>query len=166
MRAYVHKHFLGILGAIVLSELAGLLGALTMGNSITTWYQWLEKPLLAPPNWIFGPVWTLLFALMGISGYLIWSQGIAKKKVKNALYLFGFHYIVNISWSFIFFGLQNPAAAFIEICSLWLLILACMLVFYKIQKTATWLLLPYLVWVSFAGYLNLSIWLLNGFRLW
>ena len=109
----------------------------------------------------FGPVWTVLYVLMGISAYLVWIKGFDNKEVKIALGVFGVQLVLNAVWSFLFFGLQSPFYALIEIGVLWIAITATMFVFYRINKTAMYLLIPYIVWVSFAAVLNYSIWILN-----
>ena len=153
--------------AIVVSELAGITGSVFTTPSLAGWYAGLVKPALNPPSWVFGPVWTTLFALMGISAFLIWSSYAKasegeKKGIKIALVIFISQLVLNILWSIIFFGLHNLGGAFIEIIFLWFAILATVIAFAKISKPAAWLLLPYILWVSFAGYLNYSIWQLNG----
>ncbi len=152
--------------AIVVSELAGIIGSVFTAPSIAGWYAGIVKPALNPPAWVFGPVWTILFALMGISAFLIWSSyakaPVDKKKgIKVALILFGVQLVLNTLWSIIFFGLHSPGGALIEIIFLWLVILATIIYFYKISKPAAWFLVPYILWVSFAMYLNLMIWRLN-----
>ena len=153
--------FLKIVIAILISELAGSIGSLFTFPSITGWYANLIRPELAPPNWIFGPVWTTLFALMGIASYLVWEKGWKHKKVRVALILFITQLVLNTFWSIIFFGMHNPGAAFVEIIFLWVAILATLISFYRISKGAGYLLIPYILWVSFAGYLNYMIWTLN-----
>lgn len=147
--------------SLVICQLAGIIGSLFTMSKIPTWYMTISKPELAPPNWIFGPVWTTLFILMGIALYLVWKQGTIRKDVKIALYIFGTQLILNVLWSIIFFGLENPGSAFVEIISLWISILLSIIYFYKINKTAGYLLIPYIAWVSFASYLNFMIWWLN-----
>jgi tryptophan-rich sensory protein len=153
--------------AIVVCELAGVIGSLFTTPSIASWYAGLIKPKLAPPNWVFGPVWTTLFLLMGISAFLIWSSyakatdGQTKGRIKMALGIFIGQLILNMLWSIIFFGLHSPGAAFVEIIFLWLAILATIIAFAKISKPAAWLLAPYILWVTFAAYLNLFLWILN-----
>jgi len=147
--------------SILVCQVAGLIGSLFTLSSISTWYAQLEKPTFNPPNWVFAPVWTLLFLLMGISLYLIVSKGVENKKVKTALSIFVIQLTLNILWSFLFFGLQSLLYAFIEIIILGLAILLTIISFYKISKTAAYLLLPYVLWVSFAAVLNFSILILN-----
>lgn len=147
--------------AIAVCQAAGLIGSLFTTHSIPTWYASLQKPSFAPPNWLFAPVWTTLFVLMGISLYLVWQKGLKNKLVKKALLIFGAQLLLNIFWSFLFFGLKSPFYAFIEIVVLWVAIGLVIFKFYKISRNAALLLLPYIVWVSFAAILNYSIWILN-----
>ncbi len=154
-------NFLKALLFVVFCELAGIVGAVFTTPSIPDWYAKINKPSFNPPNWVFGPVWTLLYALMGIAAYLVWQQGIENKAVKNALFLFALQLILNILWSFFFFRLQSPFHALIEIILLWVLILATIVSFYQINKVAGLILVPYLLWVSFATLLNFSIYRLN-----
>lgn len=147
--------------AIVVSELAGIIGSVFTTPSIAGWYADIVKPTLNPPAWVFGPVWTTLFALMGIATFLVWKKGLDRKDVKIALSIFAAQLILNTLWSIIFFGLHSPGGALIEIVFLWLFILATIIAFAKISRPAAWLLLPYIIWVSFAMYLNFAIWTLN-----
>lgn len=131
-------------------------------SAIETWYSALEKPSFNPPNWIFAPVWTLLFVLMGIAAGLVWDKiKEQNEEVKKALGFFLIQLILNAVWSYLFFGLKNPMLALIEIILLWLLIYETFLQFKKINKTAGYLLIPYMAWVAFAAVLNGSIWWLN-----
>jgi len=155
------NNFFKLVIAIVVSELAGVIGSLFTVSAIPTWYAGLVKPALNPPSWVFGPAWTTLYALMGIAAFLIWRMGWERKEVKMALGVFGIQLSLNAVWSIIFFGLQNPGWALVDIVFLWLAIVWTIAVFYKISKSAAYLLLPYLLWVSFASYLNYSIWALN-----
>ena len=155
------RNALSLLSFIVMSELAGIIGSLFTMSSIPTWYATLVRPALNPPGWVFGPVWTLLYLLMGVAAWLVWRKGWGKVDVKIALGLFSLQLILNAAWSIIFFGGHNPAVALIEILALWLAILGTMLAFGRVSKPAAWLLVPYLLWVSFATYLNFAIWTLN-----
>lgn len=145
-----------IIIAVVVSEIAGIVGSIFTTPSIGTWYANLIRPQLSPPNWVFGPVWTTLFLLMGLAAGFVWI-----KKGYRALALFGVQLVLNVIWSVIFFGLHSPAGAFIEIIFLWLAILATIIAFAKVSKLAAWLMVPYILWVSFASYLNFMIWMLN-----
>lgn len=138
---------------------AGIVGSFFTVSAIPTWYATLNKPSFSPPNWVFGPVWTVLYILMGISLYLVW---ISKSKAKqHALNLFFVQLGLNALWSIVFFGLHSPFLALLTIIVLWAMIILTMRAFLKINKISGWLLVPYLVWVSFATYLNYSIWALN-----
>lgn len=138
-----------------------MIGSLFTTPFIKTWYAELIKPSFSPPNWIFAPVWTILFILMGIAVWFIWQKGIANKKVKQAIFLFGLQLILNAKWSYLFFTFHSPLYAFIDIVILWLFILLTIISFFRLSKPAGWLMIPYIFWVSFALALNLSIVLLN-----
>ena len=152
---------LKLITAIAICELTGILGSVFTASSVSTWYTTLIKPAFAPPNWVFGPVWTTIFALMGVAAFLVWRAGLHRRDVRIALAIGVAQLVLNFLWSVIFFGLRNPGAAFVEIIILWLAILATMIAFARVSRTAAWLLVPYIVWVSFAAYLNYSIWIAN-----
>ena len=147
--------------SIAVCLLAGIIGSVFTTPSIPTWYAALNKPSFNPPNWIFGPVWTTLFILMGIAVNLIWREGVERKEVRIALSLFGIQLALNVLWSFLFFGFHSPLYAFMEIIILWSTILLTIIYFWWISKTAGLLLLPYILWVSFAAFLNFFIWRIN-----
>ncbi|MBN1585477.1 tryptophan-rich sensory protein [Candidatus Uhrbacteria bacterium] len=153
--------FLKLLAAVALSESAGLIGSLFTAPAVPVWYAGLSRPELSPPAWVFAPVWTALFALMGLAAFLVWRRGLGQRENRIALGLFLVQLALNTLWSIVFFGLRSPGGAFLEIVFLWFAILATIIAFYKISKPAAWLLLPYILWVSFAGYLNCAIWRLN-----
>lgn len=156
------KKFFRFLFSILLANSAGFLGSFFTASSVKTWYQTINKPFFNPPSFVFAPVWTLLYILMGVSFYLIWQQTKFKSKIsKLARNIFLIQLILNALWSILFFGFKNPVLAFIEIIILWILIFKNIKVFAKINKTAAYLLWPYLAWVSFASILNLSLILLN-----
>ncbi len=140
---------------------AGVAGSIYTAQSISWWYPLLNKPAITPPAWIFGPVWIWLYILMGYSLYLIWNRGLKKKAVTDAVALFGIQLILNVFWSYLFFGLRKPFFALIEVVVLWATILLTTLRFGKIDRVAGFLLIPYLVWVGFASVLNLMLVLLN-----
>ncbi|WP_048129801.1 MULTISPECIES: TspO/MBR family protein [unclassified Methanosarcina] len=150
-----------LLVSIILCQFVGAIGAIFTSSSLESWYLLLEKPAFNPPSWVFFPVWTTLYTFMGISLYFVWEKGLQQKEVKVGLFLFGLQLGLNILWSFLFFGLQSPYYAFLEIVLLWLSILLTAIQFWKISKTASYLLIPYLLWVSFATLLNYQIWVLN-----
>ena len=148
-----------LLLAIVLPFVAAVVGSYFTTPAIPGWYASLNKPSFSPPNWLFGPVWTVLYLMMGLSLYLIWSKsGVTFKKPQFFFYV---QLVLNALWSIVFFGLASPGGALFIIIFLWLLILYCILEFRKISSIAAWLLVPYILWVSFATLLNFSIWYLN-----
>ncbi|MCX6770968.1 MAG: tryptophan-rich sensory protein [Candidatus Micrarchaeota archaeon] len=158
----LHGHKLdwpALIAAIVVCLLAGAIGSIFTFSAIPTWYAALAKPSFSPPNWVFGPVWTALYILMGVSAYLAWKQG---KKADFALKIFGVQLFLNALWSFLFFGMRSPALGFAGIVPLWLSIAYCIRLFWPLDRKAAYLLLPYMAWVSFATLLNLAIWMLNG----
>ena len=152
---------LKIIIAVVVCLLVGFLSGFSTQSSITEWYAFLNKPSFNPPNWLFAPVWTILYILMGIAAGLVWHKGWEAPGVKAALGIFTLQLLLNGSWSVVFFGLRQPMAALIIILVLWTLILWCILRFLKLHKVAGYLLIPYLLWVSFATLLNYSIVALN-----
>lgn len=135
----------------------GWIGSLFTAPAIPVWYNSLVKPTLNPPNWIFAPVWTLLFILMGVAAFLVWRKGLKKKEVKLALAIFVFQLFLNSFWSMLFFGMHNILVSFTEILSLWFAIMALLLAFYQVSRAAAYLIVPYVLWVSFAVYLNYAI---------
>ena len=178
------KNIFKLVIAIVISESAGVIGAVFTMSAISDWYAGLVKPELAPPNWVFGPVWTALYALIGISLYLVWKNNWEVKnrflesrrrawnkwserlwtgdwKKANAIAVFVIQYVLNIAWSYLFFGLRMPGLAFFGLLALWLAIFWTIVAFYRISKPAAYLLLPYIIWVGFAGYLNYLMWISN-----
>lgn len=155
------KNIVAFVIAILIPQLAGGIGSLFTSSAISTWYATLIRPELAPPNWIFAPVWTTLFVLMGIAVFLIWKKGQQRMWVGGALAIFGIQLVLNVLWSILFFGMRSPGLALIEIGILWLAIVATILSFWRISRTAALLLVPYLLWVSFASYLTYAFWTLN-----
>lgn len=137
----------------------GISSGFSTVDSIANWYQFITKPSWNPPNWLFGPVWSLLYLLMGISVALIWHSQDSNKK--NAIQLFIIQFALNLGWSFIFFNQHEIGWAFVEILMMLTAIILTILSFYKISKPAAYLLIPYLCWVSFASVLNGTIWFLN-----
>jgi len=152
---------LQIFGAIIICQLAGIIGSFFTTPNIATWYAYLVKPVFSPPNWLFGPAWLTFYTLMGISLFLVWQKILKDKKAKSAVILFLIHLFFNAIWSILFFGLHSPLLGLIDIILLLVLIIIIIIKFYKINNIAAYLLIPYLLWVSFATVLNLSIYLLN-----
>ncbi|MBI2622381.1 tryptophan-rich sensory protein [Candidatus Microgenomates bacterium] len=140
---------------------AGVLGSIFTISSIPTWYATLNKPFFSPPNWIFGPVWTILYILMGVSLYLVWIKNPSTSLRTRVPTVFWIQLILNALWSIIFFGWKNPVLALVDILALWVAIFLTIKAFSKISKPAGNLLIPYLAWVTFASFLNLAIVLLN-----
>ncbi|MGA2369715.1 MAG: TspO/MBR family protein [Candidatus Korobacteraceae bacterium] len=138
---------------------AGGLGSFFTGSSVREWYPQLRKPAGTPPSWIFGPVWTTLYVLMAISAWLVWRQ--YGNGARPALLIFLAQLALNVAWSAIFFGSRMPGVAFAEIVVLWLAIAFNIFVFYLLLPVSALLLVPYLLWVSYASYLNFGIWRLN-----
>lgn len=178
------KPFVTSVIAITICEGVGLIGALfTAPAIISGWYGNLVKPELSPPNWIFGPVWTILYLLMGVALFLVWQRNwkvshqiaFTKKawnkysskfwsgswQKANIILVFAVQLLLNAAWSWFFFGLHNSGLAFFDLLALWVAIIYVIVNFYRVSKSAAWILLPYFLWVSFAGYLNLAIYLLN-----
>jgi translocator protein len=145
--------------SIIIPQAVGGLGALVTVSSVESWYQTINKPSFTPPSWVFGPAWTTLYLLMGIALFLIWKSNHPMKK--TALWLFGIQLFLNGIWSPAFFGLESPILGLVVIVPLWIMIVVCIKVFFPINKAASYLMVPYLLWVSFATALNAAIWYLN-----
>jgi translocator protein len=139
----------------------GFVSGLFTRNSVDTWFTTINKPWFNPPSWVFGPVWTLLYLLMGVAMWLVWKHKGDETQKKRALYLYAVQLVFNFFWSIIFFHFHEPGWAFAEIMALWVLILLTIFAFAKVNKTAAWLLVPYISWVSFAAILNYTIWRMN-----
>lgn len=150
-----------IIIAVVVCQLVGVIGAVVTIPAIPGWYAGLNKPSFSPPNWLFGPAWITLYTLMGIAVALVWAKGLADKKVRQAMIFFGVQLFLNALWSILFFGWHQTYLAFFEIVIMLGFIALTTLRFYRIEKTAAYLMLPYLAWVSFASLLNFAIYLLN-----
>jgi len=148
--------------SLLICQGAGFAGSLFTRMSVATWYQTLQKPSFAPPNWAFAPAWITIFTLMAISLFLVIKREGAFAADKKAIYIFTAQLIFNIAWSAAFFGLRSPAAGLAIILILWFLILLNIIEFYKISASAGILLIPYILWVSFASCLNFEYWRLNG----
>ena len=156
------NNFVKLIIALVVPQIFAILGSIFTQSSIGSWYSLIEKPVFNPPNWIFAPVWTTLYILMGVAAYLVWKKGLKKKEQRFVILIFIFQLCLNLFWSYLFFFLKNPGIAFTEIISLWFAILATIIAFYQFNKWSAYLLLPYILWVSFAAVLNFNIWQLNG----
>jgi len=154
------KESLKLLLCLAICQLAGLVGGLFTSRTVADWYPTLVKSSLNPPGWVFAPVWISLFLLMGLALYLVWRSERSPHRLMAAVWFFA-QLSFNIMWSGAFFGLKSPRLGLEVILILWGLILITMLKFYKISVAAAWLMLPYLLWVSFAVYLNWEIFRLN-----
>lgn len=163
----MHINWFKIICSLLLCLAAGGIGSFFTADAIPTWYAGLTKPYFNPPNWIFGPVWTTLYIMMGFALYRVWQKKLThdkKTKIpskKKAIIVFLIQLLINTLWSILFFGLQNPFVALLGIIVLWKFILYTIIDFYKIDQRAAWLLVPYLGWVTFAAILNFYIWKLN-----
>jgi benzodiazapine receptor len=151
-----------ILTVVVTCLAIGYFSGIVTRSSIETWYPTLVKPSFNPPNWVFAPVWSMLYIMMGLAAGLVWDRiEFEKEVVRKALILFAFQLALNALWSYLFFGLMNPMLAGLEVIILWLVIYETYIQFSKINRVAGYLMIPYLLWVSFATVLNASIWWLN-----
>ncbi len=150
----------GLFVLVTLCLLVSAAGGAVTATSVDTWYKALAKPTFNPPDWVFAPVWTTLYFLMGVSGWRIWRRR-ASRATRGALALFGLQLFLNFAWSVLFFGLQRIDLALIDIVILFVAIVANMILFWRIERLATLMLVPYAAWVAFAIILNVSIWLLN-----
>lgn len=155
------RDILKLVVAVLVCEGAGGIGSIATMRSVSTWYQTLQKPAFSPPSWLFGPVWTILYLLMGVAAWLVWRKGLGDPTVRTALILFIIQLALNTAWSFIFFGARQPGLAFAELIVLWVAILLTMIWFLRVSTAAGLLLAPYILWVTFAGALNFEIWRLN-----
>lgn len=155
------KAAMRIITMIVLCCGVGIIGWVITGDAVTEWYPALKKPAFTPPSWLFGMIWPVLYVLMGIAAGILWNKPTGRKAVLTAMRLFLFQLILNGLWTPLFFGLHRIDLALIEIIILWITLLATTIVFYVQSETAGVLLIPYLMWVSFAVYLNAGYWYLN-----
>jgi tryptophan-rich sensory protein len=156
------RPILALAATVLAVELAGASGAVFTAQGLQEWYDTLQQPALAPPNWVFGPVWTALFALIGVALWLVWRQADSSpREVRVGVGIFVIHFGFNLGWSAVFFGMQKIGWGMAVIGSLWLLIVATMWAFDRVDRRAALLLVPYLLWVSFAAYLNYRFWVLN-----
>jgi translocator protein len=155
------KNFARLIISVLIPVAVGAFAGFFTSSSVKGWYATLNKPSFNPPNWIFAPVWTTLYIMMGIAFYLIWKSGAAAAIKKMAISFYSIQLILNFFWSILFFYLEQPGWAMIEIMLLWISIAATIYYFRQISVIAAWLLVPYILWVSFAMALNFAIWKLN-----
>ena len=149
-----------IISLLLPLAVGGISGYFTV-KAIPGWYAQLNKPWFNPPNWLFSPVWTSLYIMMGIALWLVWKSDASQKLKQRAIYLFAAQLVLNFFWSLIFFNLHQIGWAMVEIMAMWGMILLSIVAFANVNKAAAWLLVPYISWVSFATILNYSIWKLN-----
>ena len=154
-------NFMKLVVAVAIPLLVAGLSGFTTAQGVREWYPTLVKPWFNPPAWVFGPVWTLLYLMMGIAAFLVWQKGWESGAVKTALALFAIQLILNGLWSVLFFGMRSPGLAFAEILLLWISIGGTIVLFWRVAPIAGMLLLPYVAWVTFAAVLNGAIWILN-----
>ncbi len=155
------KTALGLIVAIVIPLAVGAVSGAATARGVSSWYPTLVKPSFNPPAWIFGPVWTVLYIMMGAAAFVVWQRGWDSAGVRAAVTAFAVQLALNGLWSILFFGLQSPGLALLEIVVLWLAIAATSVLFWRVATVAGALMVPYLLWVSFATVLNASIWWLN-----
>ena len=155
------KTVVKILLAVLVCLGIGFIGSIATQTTVDTWFATLEKPSFNPPSWVFAPVWSLLYVLMGVAAGIVWSKGFHHLWVKTALYHFGFQLILNAGWSIAFFGYQSPLAGLIIIIALIILVLFTFKWFKIVSPAAAYLLIPYILWITFAAALNFEIWRLN-----
>ncbi|MDD5614391.1 MAG: tryptophan-rich sensory protein [Candidatus Omnitrophica bacterium] len=147
--------------SIMISQLAGVIGGLFTGPAIPEWYQSLNKPFFTPPGWIFGPVWAVLYTLMGIALYLVWRKELKTPGVKQALGVYIIQIFLNVLWTVVFFGNRSICGGLVVILLLWIAIAGTVAKFFRVSKPAGLILIPYIAWVSFAAVLNAAIAMLN-----
>lgn len=147
--------------SIIICQMAGVIGSIFTASSVASWYPTLVKPSITLPGFYIGSIWIALFTLMGISLFLIWRHHSDGSDARGALYFFAAQLVVNTLWSAAFFGMQSPISGLVVIALLWILILITIVKFLPLNRAAAFLLVPYILWVSFAAYLNYLIWRLN-----
>jgi len=152
-----------LVAAIIVCEVVGASGSVFTTMGLESWYPSLVRPAIAPPNWVFAPVWTTLFALLGVAAWLVWRRAtvVGPEATRLAVGTFVVQFALNVAWSAVFFGGQSLAGGLLVIALLWLAIAATVAAFYGVDRRAAALLVPYLAWVTFAGYLNYAFWALN-----
>ncbi|MDE1851991.1 MAG: tryptophan-rich sensory protein [Candidatus Micrarchaeota archaeon] len=159
------RDWIRLIACIALCQVVGNLGAIFTFPALVSWYPSLAKPWFTPPSWAFGPAWITLYTLMGISLYLFWKKGQGTRRkareFRKGTVLFEVQLLLNLLWSLLFFGLRSPLYGLIGIAVLWVMIAATIIEFNRISRSAALLLVPYILWVTFAMTLNLSIWVLN-----
>lgn len=151
---------LALVGFVLVCLATGWIGSVFTMSSVDTWYRTLEKPSWTPPNWVFGPVWTALYIAMGVAAWRVWRE-YGFSGAPAAMTAFGVQLALNLLWSALFFGLRMPGLAAVEIVLLWAAVFATLRLFMRLDRTAGWLLIPYLAWVTYASSINFGVWWLN-----
>ena len=159
-QAWSRRDILGLVGFVAVCGLVSVLGGLAAGTSVGTWYLTLDKPPFNPPGWIFGPVWAVLYLFIAIAGWRVW-HGAHGEAGRRALTIYGVQLLFNLAWSFLFFGFRRIDLALVEILVLLAVIITNMMLFWRLDRWAGMLFVPYVLWVGFASLLNASIWWLN-----
>ena len=159
-RATRKQELFALVAFLLLCFGVSALGGLATSTSVGTWYQTLTKPALNPPDWVFAPVWTTLFVLMAIAGWRVWRTPAARAR-SRALWAFGIQLALNLAWSALFFWMRSIGLALLEISAFWVSLVVTMILFWRVDRVAGALFVPYLAWVSFAVYLNAALWQLN-----
>ncbi len=156
--------FFALIAFMVLCVIISTASAAVTSTSVTDWYPTLEKPFFTPPNWLFGPAWSLIYALIAISGWRVWSKTglLAHTGGRKIFIIYGVQLTLNLFWSFLFFGAESPLAGLIDIVPLFAMIIVNIVVFARVDRIASWMMVPYAVWVGYATLLNAAIWWLNG----
>lgn len=149
---------LALVGFVVLCLAVGSLGGWITAQPVVDWYPMLAKPSWTPPSWVFGPAWTVLYILMGIAAWLVWRKGNAQ----GTMLIFAAQLLLNFAWSLLFFGARSPGLGVIEVIPFWIAVALMIFAYSFKSRVAAWLMVPYLVWVSFAAALNASIYMLNS----
>ncbi len=156
----IRRDWFGLVGFFLLSFVVSGVGGAITATSVSNWYQTLERSVLSPPDWVFGPVWTTLFIFMAVAGWRVWRQKASQAR-KQALFVYGLQLALNLLWSFLFFGLQQIGWSLAEIVVLLLVILVNTVLFWRLDRLAGALFVPYAAWVSYATILTGTLWLLN-----
>lgn len=154
------NNILPLVLSILIAQTAGIIGSFFTVSSVGSWYKTLAKPSWNPPSWVFGPVWITLYTLMGLAAFFIWKNR-KHPYAKKALLFYGIQLVLNAWWSILFFGLKNPGIALIDIIILLVMMIITTLYFWKVERKAAWMMLPYIAWVGFATVLNFTLWQMN-----
>jgi tryptophan-rich sensory protein len=155
------KSLVALALSVVVCFAAAGIGGVATSKTVGTWYKSLEKPAWTPPDWVFGPVWSTLYLMMAVAAWLVWRRR-STTDVRWPLALFAAQLVLNAAWSWLFFALKSPGVALLELAALWCAILSTLVLFWRRAALSGWLMLPYLLWTTFALALNLAIWRLNA----